>query len=259
MNKMICFAMAAFFIFAGQACAVSGENHDKQAHDCAKCHVLKNADVAAILKDAIPDVKILNVSQGPVKGLWEIMLQSGSRKGIVYIDYSKKTFFSGAIIDIKDKTNLTKDRYDELNRVDATKIPIDDALVLGNKKAKYRAIVFSDPDCSFCSKLHEEMNKVVEKRKDIVFFIKMFPLPMHPDAYWKSKSIVCKKSMKMLEDNFAQKPIEKTDCATTAVDDNVKLAGELGIGGTPAIVLSDGRIVSGYREADALIELLTKK
>jgi thiol:disulfide interchange protein DsbC len=241
-----------------QACGASQTTYDKEAHDCAKCHILNDADAAAILKDAIPDLKILNISQGPAKGYWEVLLQSGDRKGIVYIDYSKKTFFSGAIIDVKEKKNLTKDRFEELNKADVSKIPLDDALVLGDIKAKYRAIVFSDPDCSFCSKLHEEMKKVLEKRKDIVFFIKMYPLPMHPNAYWKSKSIVCKKSMKMFEDNFAQKEIEKAECATTAIDDNMKLAAQLGINGTPAIVLSDGRVISGYREAGALIELITK-
>jgi len=220
--------------------------------------MLNGTDAAVILKDAIPEVKILNVGQAPVKGYWEVMIQSGDRKGLVYIDYSKKTFLSGAIIDLKEKKNLTKDRFDELNKVDVSKIPLEDALVMGDPKAKYRVIVFTDPDCPYCGKFHGEMKKVLEKRKDIVFLIKMFPLPMHPDAYWKAKSIVCKKSLKMLEDNFAKKQIEKAECATTAVDDNIKLAAQLGIGGTPASVLSDGKIASGALEADALIELITK-
>ena len=257
MRKIIFFLLATIFIFA-QACGASQTTYDKEAHDCARCHVLNQEDAAAILKDAIPDVKILNVGQAPAKGYWEILLQSGERKGIVYINYSKKTFLSGAIIDIKEKKNLTKDRFDELNKVDASKIPLDDALVMGDIKAKYRAIVFSDPDCPYCGKMHEEMKKVLEKRKDIVFLIKMFPLPMHPDAYWKSKSIVCKKSLQLFEDNFAKKKIDKAECASSAVDDNIKLAAQLGISGTPALVLSDGKVISGYLEADALIKQIVK-
>jgi thiol:disulfide interchange protein DsbC len=259
MHKLVYFLLVSLLIFVAQACAAPDSNYDKQAHDCAKCHTLNDADAAALLKDAIPDLKILLISQGPVKGSWEVMLQSGDRKGIVYVDYSKKTFLSGQIIDIKEKKNLTKDRFDELNKVDASKIPLDDALVMGDPKAKYRVIVFTDPDCPYCGKLHGEMKKILEKRKDIVFFIKMYPLPMHPNAYWKAKSIVCKKSLKMLEDNFEQKEIEKAECATTAIDDNMKLAAQLGINGTPASVLPDGRIISGALEAAALIEQITKK
>jgi thiol:disulfide interchange protein DsbC len=253
MRKMICIAVATLFIFASQACAGPEAT-------------LTNDEATALLKDAIPNVKVLNVSKAPINGLWEVMLQAGRNKGIVYIDSTKKYFVSGMIFDIAAKKNVSKERFDELNKkyadsdkLDASKIPTDDALVFGAADAKYRVIVFTDPDCPYCGKLHGEMKKVIEKRKDIVFLIKMFPLPMHPDAKWKAKSIICKKSVKLLEDNFAKKKIEKADCDTTAVDDNIKLAGELGIDGTPAIILPDGAVVSGAREADALIKLITKE
>lgn len=258
MRKIFCMMLLTVLVFASQACALSEKEHDAKSHDCAKCHILKNDEAAALLKDMIPDASILNVTQGPVKGLWEVLLQAGGRKGIVYIDYSKKNFFSGAIINIKDKKNLTQESFDQLNKVDVSKIPLGDALVLGDKNAKYKVVVFSDPDCPYCGKLHTEIKKVVEKRKDIAFFIKLFPLPMHKDAEWKAKSIVCKKSMQLLEDNFEGKPIEKAECDTKVIEENKKLAGELGITGTPALVLPDGRILSGYREADALIEMITK-
>ena len=51
------------------------------------------------------------------------------------------------------------------------------------------------------------MKKVIEKRKDIAFFIKMYPLPMHKGAYEKSKTIVCEKSLALLEDAFAKKTL----------------------------------------------------
>ncbi|HTZ18926.1 MAG TPA: DsbC family protein [Dissulfurispiraceae bacterium] len=259
MRKMLCLLILAVMLFANQACALSEKDHDQKAHDCAKCHTLTNEEAAAVLKDIAPDLKILNVGQAPVKGLWEVFLQAGGRKAVVYVDYSKKNFFSGAIIDIKAKKNLTQEKFEELNKVDVSKIPLDDALVLGDKNAKYKVIVFSDPDCPFCGKLHQELKKVVEKRKDIAFFIKLFPLPMHPDAAWKAKTIICKKSLQLLEDNFEGKQIPKVDCDTKVIEENSKIAAESGISGTPALVLPDGRIAPGFREADALIELITKK
>ena len=211
-----------------------------------------------ILKDLAPDLKILEVKESPIKGLWEIDVQSGDRKGLIYLDYSKKYFMQGAIFDLKTKTNLTQERISELNKVDTSTIPLDDALLLGEKDAKYKVIVFSDPDCPYCSRLHEEMKKVVEKRKDISFYIKMYPLPMHKGAYEKSKAIVCEKSLKMLEDAFAKKNIPEAKCDGKAVDETLKLAEKLGIKGTPAIVLPNGVINPGYKEADALIATIEK-
>jgi thiol:disulfide interchange protein DsbC len=102
------------------------------------------------------------------------------------------------------------------------------------------------------------MKKVIEKRKDIAFFIKMYPLPMHKGAYEKSKTIVCEKSLALLEDAFAKKPLPAPKCQTTALDENMKLAEKLGIRGTPAIVLPNGLVIPGYKDADSIIALIDK-
>jgi thiol:disulfide interchange protein DsbC len=103
------------------------------------------------------------------------------------------------------------------------------------------------------------MKQVVKERKDIAFYIKMYPLPMHKTAYDKSKTIVCEKSLSLLEDAFEGKPIPPPQCDTSVIDENIALAKKLGITGAPAIVMPDGRLISGYREAKALIELIDKK
>ena len=102
------------------------------------------------------------------------------------------------------------------------------------------------------------MKKVVEKRKDIAFFIKMYPLPIHKGSYEEAKAIVCNKSLALLDDAFARKPLPAPKCDTKAVDENIKLAEKLGIRGTPAIILPSGIIVPGYKDADSLISLITK-
>jgi thiol:disulfide interchange protein DsbC len=100
------------------------------------------------------------------------------------------------------------------------------------------------------------MKKVVEERKDIVFLLKMFPLPMHKGAYEKAKSIVCEKSLQLLEENFEKKPVPAPDCDTHVVDDNIRLAKELDITGTPTLVMPDGFVLLGGKDAEALIKLV---
>jgi thiol:disulfide interchange protein DsbC len=100
------------------------------------------------------------------------------------------------------------------------------------------------------------MKKVIEQRKDIAFYIILFPLKMHPSAYDEAKAIVCEKSLTLLEDAYEKKEIPKPKCETSVVDDNIKLGEELGITGTPAIIFPDGRLIPGYKKADAIIELV---
>ncbi len=100
------------------------------------------------------------------------------------------------------------------------------------------------------------MKKIIEERKDIVFYIKLFPLKMHPEAYEKSKAIVCQKSLALLEDAFNHKPLPKPSCDTTEVDETMLLAGKLGISTTPSSILPDGRIIPGSVDAKTLMNMI---
>jgi thiol:disulfide interchange protein DsbC len=225
----------------------------------SQCPQLTTAEAENLLKEAIPDIEILEINPSPVVGMWEVALQSRGKKGLYYIDCSRKLLVAGSIIDIATKENLTRKRVAELNKIDVSKIPLEDALLMGDANAKKRVIVFTDPDCPYCAKLHNELKKVIEKRKDIAFYIKMFPLKMHPDAYGKSQTIVCEKSLDLLDDAFAKKSIPEPSCDTNVVDETIELAGTLGITGTPALILPSGIINSGYRDADALIALIDQE
>ncbi|HEX8948401.1 MAG TPA: disulfide isomerase DsbC N-terminal domain-containing protein, partial [Dissulfurispiraceae bacterium] len=113
--------------------------------DCSKCHTLTKDEATALLRDMIPNLHVLEVRQSPVKSMWEVDLASSGQKGVVYVDYSKK-YLLADMLDIKGKKNLTQERLIELTRVDASKIPLKNALVMGSKDAKHKVIVFDDPD-----------------------------------------------------------------------------------------------------------------
>ncbi len=103
------------------------------------------------------------------------------------------------------------------------------------------------------------MKKVIAERKDIAFYIKMFPLKMHPGAYDKAKTIVCENSLALLENAFEKKQLPAPKCKTAVVDDNIKLAEKLGITGAPTLIMPDGRVISGFKDSNALKESIDKK
>ncbi len=225
--------------------------------DCLKCHSLSNQEVRNMLKEMkIPYTEILQIRLSPVKGLWEISIDNQGKKGLFYIDFAKKYFLPGPVIEIKTGMNKTLEQMSTLRKVDFSKIPLKTPLILGNPTAHQRVAVFTDPDCPYCGHLHREMDKIIKERKDVVFFIILFPLRAHKDAYWKSKSILCQKSLKMLEDAFARKQIPKIDCDNKEVDENIKLAESLGITSTPTLVFMDGRVITGALPAHQIVGLL---
>jgi thiol:disulfide interchange protein DsbC len=117
------------------------------SHACAaKGDTLNAEEAKSILSELIPNVKIIHAKQSAVAGLWEIGIDAGGKKSIVYLDHAKKYVIAGNLIDIKTKANLTQESFQKINKVDVSQIPLKDAVVLGDKTAKHKVIVFSDPD-----------------------------------------------------------------------------------------------------------------
>ncbi|MEW6108534.1 MAG: DsbC family protein [Nitrospirota bacterium] len=228
--------------------------------NCQKCHTLENKEVQEILaRFNAPNAKVMGIQMSPIKGLWEVSIEDNGKMGIMYIGFSKKYIMGGNIFEVETSANKTNETLSRLNQspgrfVDTSRILLDNGLLMGDKNAAHKVVVFTDPDCPFCGKLHDEMKKALTERKDIAFYIMLMPLKFHPDAYWKSQSILCSRSLKLLEDNFEKKPIPKPGCAAKGVDENIKLAAELGITGTPTLIMPDGLVVVGAIDADTIIK-----
>jgi len=226
--------------------------------DCSKCHTISKEEIKEILKKLkAPDAEIVKVQDSPLRGLWEISIINKGRPGLFYVDFSKGFVVSGSIIEVNSGRNKTAERLTRLQesrRVDFSKIPLNQALVMGDPVAPRKVAVFTDPDCPYCGKLHKEMEQVLQQRKDIVFYILLYPI--YKNSYWKAKSIICKRSLKMLEDAFAKKTIPQPDCNTDEPDSNIRLAQEFGITGTPALVLPDGRVHPGWMPAKQLMDFI---
>ncbi|PLY00313.1 MAG: protein-disulfide isomerase [Desulfuromonas sp.] len=227
------------------------------AGSCRDCHRLDMDEAKSLLGGFGEGIGAIEEAEVP--GLWLVEVQKQGKIFPVFVDFSKQYLITGDVMRLEDRQNVTRKAYFERNPVDIGRIPLKDALLLGKQDAKTKVIVFTDPECPYCKKLHAELNKVVAERPDIAFLIKLFPLKMHPNAYPKSKSIVCSKSLQMLEDSFAGKPVPTLPCEAPEVDETIRLAGELGISSTPTMILPDGHLRPGFRTAEKIIELLDGK
>jgi thiol:disulfide interchange protein DsbC len=224
--------------------------------DCNQCHALEKRDAERILKKLAPAGVITGVKLSPVGGLWQVDMDVNGQRGIYYIDFGKKHVLLGQsirIIPIEDAGKPPE------KKVNFSKLPLTDAIVLGPKKAAKKVAVFTDPDCPYCRKFHEEMKQLLAKRNDVAFYIFLRPLAMHKDAYKKAQAVLCEKSLTLLDDAFSGKPLPEPSCSKERVDKNIALADSLGFSGTPMIVRDDGTVMPGYIAADRLSAWIDKK
>jgi thiol:disulfide interchange protein DsbC len=222
--------------------------------NCLDCHSLNREEATVLLNGKVDNV--LNVKLSEVPGLWALETVFQGKLMPLYLDFSKKYIISGNVIRLQDGTSLTP--QPPVNTVDISTIPLSDAVVLGDPKATKRIIVFDDPECPFCQKLHLEMEKIVRSRKDIAFFIKMFPLASHPNSYQKAKTIICTKSAKMLADSLAGQPLPPPVCETDQIEQNKKLADALNINSTPTLIFPNGNVMPGFKPAEGILSILSQ-
>ena len=208
------------------------------------------------------EVKSVKVS--PVRGLYELtIVNKEGRQATVYLDFDKKHLIPSPIFNLATKKPIAPQLVgapQEVSRVDIATVPTGNSIILGNPEGKRKLFVFTDPDCPYCAKLHEELWKLTALAPDITIYVKMFPLKMHPQAYDKARVILGAGTPELLNKAFAGEPLPPAGPKDAAkpVDETIKYAESIGITSTPTMILPDGEILVGFRKADELKELVSK-
>lgn len=232
--------------------------------ECASCHTMTPQEATGLIKKI--GGTVTSVRQSPARGLYEMLIERDGRKGVLYMDYGKKHLIQGAVFDLGTLEQVIAHK-DELPQpkpqkpVDVKTIPVANAVIMGNPKGTKKLYVFTDPDCPFCRTGHAELKKLAKIAPDVAIHIMLFPLPMHPGAYDKSRAVLESKSLDLLNKAFEGKEIPKPskESSKKSIDEIAKFAAANGISGTPTMVLPDGTIQVGMRDAETMKKMLGGK
>lgn len=209
------------------------------------------APIEQAIRQALPSTKIDAIRPSPIPGLMEV--EAG--RNVLYADTSGQWLMVGHLYDLKTSHDVTAERIEALARLNWEELPLEAAVHYGNGPLKLA--VFSDPECPWCRKLHEELRDV----KGIEVWEIMFPVTeLHPGARDKAVSILCHprpvEALTLIMAGQALKgEVATKDCLERAqqrVDQAIAYAHAHHIEGTPTLVATDGRLRSGYLPADQL-------
>jgi thiol:disulfide interchange protein DsbC len=231
---------------------------------CNVCHTLTVKDAGELLKKI--GVTVKSVKEAPAKGLFELLVEKDNKQGIIFIDYGKKHLMQGMIVSLDTMQPVSSHAQDlpqpkQVTSVDVSKIPVDKAVIMGNPKGSRKLYVFTDPDCPYCQKGHLELKKLATIAPDVAIYIMLYPLAMHPGAFDKSRTLLETKNLELMDKAFDGKEVPKPskESSKTAIEEIVKFASANGISGTPTMVLPDGKIEVGMRDAETLKKMLEKQ
>lgn len=211
----------------------------------------QEAAIRKALIERLPNLpNIEEVTKTPVPGIWEVRL-AGNR--LLYSDNSGNYIFQGALIDARNRVNLTEARIGQLTAIDFKDLPLKDAFKLVKGKGTRQMAVFEDPNCSYCKRLHRELAKI----DDLTIHVFLIPV-LGDDSVEKTQRIWCAKDKSKTYAGWMlnNQPPEAASCDTAAIERNSKLASEHGISGTPTLFFTNDKRVPGFITADRIEAML---
>lgn len=232
-------AIAVAVSFIG---ALPAEAEDGQSADAAAAKVL------ARLKAVRPDLPIESVAQTPIEGIVALHMPGGNT---LYGTEDGNYLFVGDLYHLgaTDLVNVTDQRRNQ-RRAGLLEGLDTETLIVFAPEGETRATlnVFTDVDCGYCRKLHDEVPEL--NAMGIAVRYLAYPRAgIGSGSYDKVVSAWCAKDQQTAITRLkAGQNILQATCSNP-VAQHYQLGQEMGVTGTPAIVLESGRLLPGYMPA----------
>lgn len=200
------------------------------------------------LRTLAPSATTVAISETPVAGL----LQAQINSDIVYISSDGAYLLQGTLFDIESRINLTDQAMADVRRDLIAQI--DDPREIRfttETDPVHRLWVFTDIDCGYCRKLHEEMDEYLEKGIEINYLA--FPRAGIGSHSWeKYVSVWCaedpQEALTLAKTGAEPEPMQ----CDNPVLEQFELGQQLGVTGTPAILTNNGDLIPGYMQPEML-------
>ena len=209
------------------------------------------SQVRQAIAQAMPTVKLDSVKPSAIKGLYEVTTGAN----IFYVSDDGKYILQGKLYDLQNRVDLTEEKLAAIRVAALDKLGQDKMIIFKPKKSRYQVSVFTDIDCGYCRKLHSEIDQYLAKGITVRYLF--YPRAgKGSESYKKAVSVWCADDRKaaLTSAKKGNTPEQKT-CANP-VDQQMQLAHEFGVQGTPMLVTEKGTVYPGYLPPEQLAKLL---
>ena len=196
-----------------------------------------------------------DIHSSPIEGWYTI------RRGsvVAYISTDGRYLLQGDIIDLDKQVNLTEESRSLARRDIMSSVNDDQVIAFSPTEVKYSVAIFTDIDCTYCRRLHNQINDYMAHGIEVRYLL--FPRGGPASSSWNvAEDVWCSAdranalTMAKLDREF-----ESAKCDASMVQDHYVMGQDVGLSGTPAIIFEDGELVAGYLPPDALKMRLESK
>jgi thiol:disulfide interchange protein DsbC len=172
---------------------------------------------------------------------------------VLHVTKDGKYFVAGDLYRVEGTSLENETEKAKLAKIEA--LPESDMIVYKAADEKAHITVFTDVDCVYCRMLHKEVSQLNDSGVTVRYLA--YPRSgIGSKSYQKMVSVWCSDDRKKwLAEAKLGSEIPENKCVNP-VADQFNLGGEVGVRGTPTIVLGDGTLLPGYLPAVELVKRL---
>ncbi|UYG08133.1 DsbC family protein [Halomonas sp. M4R1S46] len=221
---------------------------------------LAQADAAERLAERLEvngqRMPVEQVEETPLAGFFRVRLETGET---FYTDAAGDYFLVGDLYENAESglVNLTEQARNAERAARLAEIPEAQRVIFRSTvEPRARLVVFTDTTCPYCRRLHEEVPRLNEMGIEVDYLA--FPRAgMNSPGARQMQQVWCADNpSEAMSGAKRDTALEGDADCDNPVEEQYHLGMELGVQGTPAIVLPDGRLVPGYVPAERLAAML---
>jgi len=181
------------------------------------------------------------IGAAPFPGFREVLV--GGQ--VLYVSDDGRYLMQSQPYDIQNKAPVSSAGLLSYRQKLLAKVPRSERIVFAAPNAKYTVSVFTDIECGYCRKLHQDIAEL--NRNGISVEYLAFPrMGLGSQDYTDMISVWCADDRKQaLTAAKTGKPVAPKNC-TNPVAMQYTLGQQIGVNGTPAIFAADGTQLGGY-------------
>lgn len=205
------------------------------------------------IRSLVPDVEEIAISETPIPGIMQVRINNE----ILYVTEEGRYLLQGRMIDLETQVDLTDVAKTKVRREQIANLDQSDFVSFGPEDPDFDLIVFTDPDCGYCRRLHQNMAEYNKHGIRINYL--SFPRGgVGSDSYEKLVSVWCAADRQDAMNIAKSGDVPPRKTCDNPVEEQYKLGQAVGVTGTPSLVTFDGDMIPGYVPADQLRERLEK-
>lgn len=178
---------------------------------------------------------------------------------VAYISSDGRYLMQGDVIDLDEQVNLTELSRNSARRELIETLDVEQVIAFKPEEVKHTVTIFTDIECGYCRRLHSQIDDYLAQGIEVRYLL--YPRNGPASRAWNtSEDVWCSSDRPgALTAAKLDREFETRQCDASVVQDHYVLGQEVGLTGTPAIILEDGELIAGYLPAEQLALRLNAK